>query len=257
MAGQLQTKNTGFEKAIIFSIEFIVICAIAFIVGILTTVYFISSMSGEMQMPGGWKMSMMWMRMPGQTWLLSVLSFLAMWLAMMVAMMMPSAWVTFLKTGRQWLSLCAAAAGYFSVWLIAGVIIYVVGMAFNDAAMRYQSLSRAVPLISGILLIAAGIFQFTDLKRRYLLCCRSSFGCAGGSSQNESAFRLGCKQGLTCCICCSGLMLTQLILGIMNPLAMVLIAAAIAAEKLFPLPEVTVRIIGFIISIVGIIIPIR
>ena len=45
----------------------------------------------EMEMPGGWTMSMMWMRMPGQTWFASALSFLFMWLAMMVALMLPSA----------------------------------------------------------------------------------------------------------------------------------------------------------------------
>ncbi len=44
-----------------------------------------------MEMPGGWTMSMMWMRMPGQTWFASALSFLFMWLAMMVALMLPSA----------------------------------------------------------------------------------------------------------------------------------------------------------------------
>ena len=44
-----------------------------------------------MEMPGGWRMSMMWMRMPAQTWAASAASFLLMWLAMMVAMMLPSA----------------------------------------------------------------------------------------------------------------------------------------------------------------------
>ena len=46
-------------------------------------------MSG-MPMPGGWTMSMAWMRMPGQTWLEFAVSFLGMWVVMMVAMMLPS-----------------------------------------------------------------------------------------------------------------------------------------------------------------------
>ena len=41
-------------------------------------------------MPGGWSMSMAWMRMPGQTWPGAAASFLAMWAVMMVAMMLPS-----------------------------------------------------------------------------------------------------------------------------------------------------------------------
>ena len=42
-------------------------------------------------MPGGWTMSMVWMRMPGQSWLAITASFLGMWVVMMVAMMLPSA----------------------------------------------------------------------------------------------------------------------------------------------------------------------
>jgi hypothetical protein len=44
----------------------------------------------EMPMPGGWTMSMMWMRMPGQTWLAVAASFTGMWLVMMAVMMLRS-----------------------------------------------------------------------------------------------------------------------------------------------------------------------
>src|SRR5687768_10162359 len=48
-----------------------------------------ASMSG-MAMPGGWTMSMAWMRMPGQSWADAGATFLGMWSVMMVAMMLPS-----------------------------------------------------------------------------------------------------------------------------------------------------------------------
>src|SRR5207237_2726959 len=56
------------------------------------TIVWCASMSamGEMPMPGGWTMSMAWMRMPGQTWPGAAASFLGMWAVMMVAMMLPS-----------------------------------------------------------------------------------------------------------------------------------------------------------------------
>ena len=56
------------------------------------TIVWCTSMSeqGKMPMPGGWTMSMAWMRMPGQTWLGAAASFLGMWIVMMVAMMLPS-----------------------------------------------------------------------------------------------------------------------------------------------------------------------
>jgi predicted metal-binding membrane protein len=67
----------------------------------LTSVWCASmSAMGEMPMPGGWTMSMAWMRMPGQTWLGAAASFLCMWVVMMVAMMLPSV-VPMLQRYRQ------------------------------------------------------------------------------------------------------------------------------------------------------------
>ena len=56
------------------------------------TIVWCTSMSamGGMPMPGGWTMSMAWMRMPGQTWPGAAASFLGMWVVMMMAMMLPS-----------------------------------------------------------------------------------------------------------------------------------------------------------------------
>ena len=251
MAHELQHKNSGSGNVARLPFEFIVACIVAFVVGVSTTVYFTQSMGYEMEMPGGWKMSMMWMRMPGQTWLLSALSFLLMWLAMMVAMMMPSALPMFLKARRHWLSLCYMAFGYFSIWLIAGFGIYILGIELNNAAMRSEFLSRAVPLLSAASLVAAGIIQFTRWKMTQLSRCRSSFGCATECPEDEKSFRIGCKQGVACCACCSGLMTTQLILGIMNPYVMVMIAIVIAGEKLLPAPKVTARVGGIIAIVAG------
>ena len=68
------------------------VSALLFAVGAAVTVVWCTSMPpmGEMPMPGGWTMSMAWMRMPGQTWPGAAASFLGMWVAMMVAMMLPS-----------------------------------------------------------------------------------------------------------------------------------------------------------------------
>src|SRR5262245_25195515 len=68
------------------------ISALLFAVSVAVTIVLCTSMSamGEMPMPGGWTMSMAWMRMPGQTWPGAASSFLGMWAVMMVAMMLPS-----------------------------------------------------------------------------------------------------------------------------------------------------------------------
>src|SRR5258708_8693790 len=68
------------------------VSALLFAASAVVTIVWCASMSamGEMPMPGGWTMSMAWMRMPGQTWPRAAASFLGMWVVMMVAMMLPS-----------------------------------------------------------------------------------------------------------------------------------------------------------------------
>jgi predicted metal-binding membrane protein len=224
----------------------------AFVASVAATVYFCRSMAGGMDMPGGWTMSMMWMRMPDQTWFASAISFLLMWLAMMVAMMMPSALPTFLKTCRQWVSLCYMACGYFAIWLAAGVAIYLPGVALATVVMQSDLINRAVPLLFGASLIAAGAFQFTRWKMTHLLRCRSPFGCAASCPQNETSFRLGCKQGVACCVCCAAPMAMLLALGMMNPLVIIVVAMVIAAEKLLPQPAMVARLVGISAIIAGI-----
>src|SRR5215203_2089912 len=71
---------------------FLGVSTLLFAVSATMTIGWCASMSamGTMPMPGGWAMSMPWMRMPGQTWPGAAASFLAMWAVMMVAMMLPS-----------------------------------------------------------------------------------------------------------------------------------------------------------------------
>src|SRR5690349_14591995 len=68
------------------------VSALLFAASAAATIAWCASMSsmGDMPMPGGWTMSMAWMRMPGQTWTGAAASFLGMWIVMMVAMMLPS-----------------------------------------------------------------------------------------------------------------------------------------------------------------------
>ena len=68
------------------------VSALLFVASAAVTIVWCASMSsmGGMSMPGGWTMSMTWMRMPGQSWPGAAASFLGMWIVMMIAMMLPS-----------------------------------------------------------------------------------------------------------------------------------------------------------------------
>ena len=77
-----------------------------------------------------------------------------------------------------------------------------------------------------------------------LLGCRSRFGCATSCHEREASFGLGCKQGVACCLCCVAPMVMMIVLGMMNPLVMIVVAIIIAAEKLFPGPAIIARLVG-------------
>jgi len=253
MADRLQHQNSTTRNGPAPPVEFIAACALAFAASLVATAHFSRSMCCEMKMPGGWTMSMMWMRMPGRTWFESALSFQLMWLAMMIAMMLPSALPTFLKQKRTPTSLSVIATGYFAVWLAVGVVIYALGVAFAAAAMRWETFSRIVPALSGAALVAAGAFQFTRWKKTGLFGCRSPFGCIGACAERETNFRLGCKQGAACCLCCAAPTLMLVVLGMMNPLVIIGVAIVIAAEKLLPRPTIIARIVGVSTIILGVV----
>ncbi len=88
-------------------------------------------------MPGGWTMSMMWMRMPGRTWLDTTASFIGMWIVIMIAMMLPSL-ATMLwrccqavaRASGTWKAglTTLVGVGYFFVWTVFGMAIYPLGV---------------------------------------------------------------------------------------------------------------------------------
>ncbi|HTV47502.1 MAG TPA: DUF2182 domain-containing protein [Phycisphaerae bacterium] len=235
-----------------------------FIPCVAATIYFCSSMSGGMPMPGGWVMSMMWMPMPGQTWLESAGMFMLMWIAMMVAMMLPSSLPMILRyhheqrlaMGRgKRLSTVLMMIGYLFVWGAVGTLVYLPGVLLAIAAMRWTTLSYAVPYLMGAIIMAAGAFQFTRWKIWALSRCRGPFSCVSLQTHISpwSAWREGMNCGVCCVTSCFGPTLILLVLGMMNPAVIVMVAALIALEKLLPKPELIVRISGIAALVAGLV----
>src|SRR5258708_22222133 len=125
---------------------------------------------GGMPMPGGWTMSMAWMRMCGQTWPGAAASFLGMWVVMMVAMMLPSL-VPMLWRYRQAVGMTGetrlgrltalVGVGYFLVWTVFGIAAFPLGVALAAVEVQLPALARAVPTAVGVVVLVAGALQVT------------------------------------------------------------------------------------------------
>lgn len=207
-----------------------------------------------MPMPGGWVMPMTWMRMPGQTWTGASAAFLAMWVAMMTAMMLPSL-VPALASYRGSVSgtgepgaaglTSLVGAGYFLAWTAIGALVFPLGAAFAAAEMRWEALSRAVPVAGGFLLVAAGAVQFSPWKARRLDRCRDAPGCRDPLVAGPAgALRRGIRLGWHCGLCCATYTAVLCLAGLGNLAAMVLVAAAITLERLVPRPRWIVHASG-------------
>jgi len=242
---------------------FLGVSALLFAASATLTIVWGASMAamGGMEMPGGWTMSMAWMRMPGQTWAGAADSFLGMWVVMMVAMMLPSL-VPMLRRYRQavgdlsnmgldrrlgWLT-ALVGVGYFFVWAVFGMAAFPLGVALATVEMQQPALAGAVPIAVGVVILYAGFLQFTAWKSRHLACCRESPGRGRTlPADARTAWRHGVRLGLHCAYCCAGLIAILLVIGVMDLRAMAVVAVAITVERLAPAGERVAQATGVVL----------
>jgi predicted metal-binding membrane protein len=237
-------------------VAFLGVSALLFAASVAVTIAWSASMSamGGMPMPGGWTMSMAWMRMPGQTWPGAAASFLAMWVVMMMAMMLPSLVPVLWRYREIRLGRLTAlvGAGYFFVWAGFGMAVFPLGIALATIEMQRPALARAVPIAAGVVVLLAGSLQFTTWKARHLAGCRVAPGRGRMLPAHAgTAWRHGLRLGLHCTCCCAGLMAILLVIGVMDLRAMALVAAAITVERLAPAGERVARAIGAVVVAAG------
>ena len=243
-------------------LPFFAVAALAFMASAAATIsgYRAMSTMPGMEMPGGWTMSMTWMRMPGQSLSGAAAAFLGMWTVMMIAMMLPAvtpALVRYRRDIRPFtasrLDRCTAivAVAYFTVWTMIGIAAFPLGVVLAELTMNLPALSRLVPAAAAIIIVVAGVLQFTSWKSEQLRCCR----ClpAGSPAHARAAWQHGIRLGMSCVRCCAGLTAILLVVGIMNLHAMAIVTIAIAAERVAPASQRVVRAIGVIAIAVGII----
>jgi predicted metal-binding membrane protein len=137
--------------------------------------------------------------------------FLAVWVSMMAAMMLPSAAPAVLRRARASGGLRAVPlfiGSYLAVWTLVGVAVYAVDRPHGS-------------LIAGAVAIAAGLYEFTPLKQSFRRRCR------------ESA-RSGFDFGLCCVGSSIGLMAMLVALSLMSVAWMSVIALLVLAQKALP-----------------------
>ena len=185
--------------------------------------------------------------MMGPTMGMAAPVFLAIWVAMMIAMMFPTAMPMILTFARVQAGKAARdqatvpvgifVAAYLLVWIFFGAAAFAVASAGEALANRSMWLMDSAPRIGGVVLIAAGIYQLSPLKRICLSKCRSPMSWLLNSWRDGpgGALRMGVEHGVYCLGCCWLLFVILFPLGMMNIAAMSVITLLIFAEKSLPI----------------------
>lgn len=167
------------------------------------------------------------------------------WLAMTLAMMIPSA-APMLST---YLDIAEAAEAKqmrvaSPLWLAAGYGAVWIGFAAAASIAQWTALTSGYAgelqgRFAGLALIGAGAYQFTGLKHACLSKCRSpmSYFLAQWSDRPLGVLRMGLDQGLNCFGCCWALMMLSFVAGLMNILWMGFIGVVMVLEKTLAEPK--------------------
>jgi len=155
--------------------------------------------------------------------------YLGIWVTMTAAMMLPSAIPAAGHVARRARRNAPVlfVGGYLTVWTVYGLAAYGLYWFLSSLDTRWLAWDERGPWVAGGVIVAAGIYELTPLKRRSLRRCRSG-------RQPENPLRSGLAHGVDCVGCSGGLMAVLFVLGVMSLFWMALVAVAIFAEKVLP-----------------------
>ncbi|HKE93153.1 MAG TPA: DUF2182 domain-containing protein [Povalibacter sp.] len=188
-----------------------------------------------------------------------------MWAVMMIGMMAPSAapmLLMYARVGRQeriaGKPLAATgwfAAGYFLAWAGFSLAATLVQWVLERKALLDARMASANILLGAVVLIAAGIYQWTPLKNACLAQCQTPFrflmSHGGFRSNAGGCLHLGLLHGTYCIGCCWVLMALLFVVGVMNVLWIAALALLVLLEKLTPWGRWLARITGIVCIAAG------
>ncbi len=190
----------------------------------------------------------------------NLLAVFIMWAMMMMAMMLPSAMpmvLTFINLCRN-----RGYAAHGRIFIAAYLVIWT-GFSAAATALHWalQATGLLTPMmssssiwLSAILLLVAGVVQFTSLKEVCLRHCRTPMGylLTEWKEGAAGAWRMGVKHGLYCLGCCWAMMGLLFVVGVMNLAWIAAISAAVLIEKIHPAGVKVGKLLGWILITLGI-----
>lgn len=213
----------------------------------------------EMDMGGGAIMLMA----PEWSWSYAGIVFV-MWVVMMMAMMLPSAAPTILlvsgvarrrSAGARHAPLAAAlfGLGYVALWGAFGLAATALQWALDRVGLLSDDMAVSAPYLAGLVLIAAGVYQWSGLKEACLAHCRSPLAFLLNHWRDGAwgAFTSGVGHGLFCLGCCWALMGLLFVGGLMNLAWIAGVAVLVLAEKTLPWGIATRRLAGALLVLWG------
>jgi predicted metal-binding membrane protein len=175
--------------------------------------------------------------------------YLTAWVAMMAAMMFPSAAPMVAahsmvqrrrrdlgRAGGEVGQTAAFVAGYLVAWTAFGIAAYGLFELVRSLDIGALDWGRGGRWAAAGVIALAAVYQLTPLKDACLSRCRSPLAFVAGSWRpgRSGAMAMGIEHGGWCIGCCWALMATLFALGLMSVGWMVLVAALVALEKLLP-----------------------
>lgn len=183
----------------------------------------------------------------------------AMWLAMMVGMMLPSAvpaalvYLAAVRNGptphHAVARTYAFAGGYLLAWALFSAIATALQWAASSLGALTPMMQASHASITAVLMIAAGLYQWTPWKQACLTRCRSPMSWLPRHWKPGAwgALRMGGAYGLYCLGCCALLMLLLFAGGVMSLACIGAITILVLVEKLAPFGRASGRAAGLLL----------
>ena len=204
------------------------------------------------------------MEMPQPAWTLEYAALMfAMWWLMMTAMMLPSATPVLLLVAalnrraspdrRPYGATALFAAGYLVAWAGFSVAAVAVQAWLTANGSLTSMLHVGGGALAGAMLVVAGLWQLTSVKRACLRHCRSPvhFLAARRRRGAFGALAMGAEHGAYCVGCCWLMMALLFVGGIMNLYWIAGLALYALAEKVLPGGERVARGAGAVLVASG------